>query len=166
MVNFTTLAALLKPDWLARHAFPGEALDAIQAAVAAGERGHRGEIRVAIALRPDLLDLVRRHSVRERALEAFARLGVWDTEANSGVLIYLAWAERQVEIVADRGIASRVPACAWEEICSSLVQGCRAGRPDQALITAVGEVGRLLRRHFPAGDAPNPDELPDRPKLE
>jgi uncharacterized membrane protein len=166
MVNPAILRALLLPEWLARRAFPKADLDAVEKAVFAAEAGQRGEIRVVVALSPDLADVLRGRAVRERAEEAFARLRVWDTEANSGVLIYLAWAERQVEIVADRGIAARVPAAAWEEICADLAAGCRAGRPAAALVAAVEAVGVLLRAHFPAAGAVNPDELPNRPRLE
>ena len=86
--------------------------------------------------------------------------------AVNGVLIYLAWAEHQVEIVADRGIAALVPAAAWEAICRDLTAGCRAGRPASALVSAVEAVGALLRAHFPAAGPENPDELPNRPRLE
>ena len=166
MVNLGMLRALLLPEWVARRAFPKAALDAVEAAVTGAEAGHRGEIRVAIALAPDVTDVLRDRSVRARAEEAFARLRVWDTEGNSGVLIYLAWAERQVEIVADRGIAARVPQSSWEEICAELVEGCRTGRPAQALAKAVTAVGVLLRTHFPLADEANPDELPNRPQLD
>ena len=166
MVKPRMLRALLLPDWLARRAFPKADLDAVEAAVAAAEAGHRGEIRVAIALAPDLADALHGRTVRVRAEDAFAHLRVWDTEGNSGVLIYLAWAERQVEIVADRGIAARVPRSAWEEICTELAAGCRTGRPAPALAKAVAAVGALLRAHFPSADAPNPDELPNRPQFE
>lgn len=166
MVTLANLRALLQPAWLARRAFPKADLDALEAAVAAAERGHRGEIRMVVAFAPELTDVFRGRSVRARAEEAFARLGVWDTEENSGVLIYLAWAERQVEIVADRGIAARVPTAAWQDICREIVVDCRVGRPAQALGKAVANVGNLLRTHFPADGTDNPDELPNRPSLE
>lgn len=167
MVDRTLLLALLKPDWLARRAFPAEALKAIDAAVSEAEQGHRGEIRVVIALSPDVADLLRSRSLRERAVDAFARLRVWDTEGNSGVLIYLGWAEHQVEIVADRGIAERVPAQTWEEVCSAIAAGCRAGQPTAAIVAAIQEVGTLLRAHFPlAAGGINPNELPNPPRLE
>lgn len=166
MVTLASLRALFVPEWLARRAFSKAQLDAVEAAVAAAETGHRGEIRVAVALTPDLADVLRGRALRARAEEAFARLRVWDTEGNNGVLIYLAWAEHQVEIVADRGIAARVPQAAWEGICRELAAGCRAGRPAAALGGAVEAVGALLRTHFPAAGADNPDELPNRPRLE
>jgi hypothetical protein len=166
MVSLATLRALLLPEWLARRAFPKADLDTLETAVAAAETGHRGEIRVVVALTPEFGDVLRRRPVRLRAEEAFARLGVWDTEGNSGVLVYLAWTEHQVEIVADRGIAARVPAAAWEGICGKLAAGCRAGHPVPALVGAVEAVGALLRVHFPTPGLVNPDELPNRPRLE
>lgn len=165
----TTLWALLRPEWLARRAFPKSDLEALEAAVAAAESGHRGEIRVVVALAPEMADVFHGRPVRARAEDAFARLRVWDTEENSGVLIYLAWTEHEVEIVADRGIAAHVPAAAWEGICGEIVADCRAGHPAQALAKAVASIGELLRTHFPLGDpeeADNPDELPNLPRLE
>ena len=47
-------------------------------------------------------------SARERAIEVFSRLRVWDPEENTGVLIYVQWLDRRVEIVVDRGVAAQV----------------------------------------------------------
>ena len=47
---------------------------------------------------------------RLRAEQIFSALRVWDTAENSGVLVYLQVAEHRIEIVADRGIAAKVPA--------------------------------------------------------
>src|SRR5476651_1123774 len=85
-------------------AFPRATLDAIGRAVAEQEKRHRGQLRVAIEGGLPLPALAAGRSASERALEQFARLRVWDTENNAGVLIYVLLADRHVEIVADRGI--------------------------------------------------------------
>ncbi len=59
--------------------------------------------------------LRKRLAVRDRAVTLFGKHRVWDTEHNSGVLVYVNWVERAVEIVADRGIAHRVPQALWNE---------------------------------------------------
>lgn len=164
MVSAAQLKALLTPHWWARRAFPQFDLEAIEAAVGRAEQGHLGEIRVVIALGPDLADVLHGRSPRQRAEDAFAHLRVWDTAKNSGVLLYLAWAERQVEIVADRGIAAQVAPREWENICAELARGCGQGRPGPALVQAVEAVGALLRHHCPEGGA-NPDEQSNRPIL-
>jgi uncharacterized membrane protein len=100
--------------------------------------------------------------VRERAIEVFSELRVWDTELNNGVLIYLLLADHDVEIVADRGIAARVGQEEWESICRDMEQALRRGDLEAAAVGAVQAVSSLLARHFPArpGDR---NELPDRP---
>jgi uncharacterized membrane protein len=153
---------------IARHlvrlprAFPASVLAQIERAVAAGEATHRGEVRFAVedALEPRAL--LAGQSARERAIEVFSELRVWDTEENNGVLIYLLLADHDVEIVADRGIHARVGQAEWERICGEMEQALRRGEFEGAIVGGVQAVSRLLARHFPVrpGDR---NELPDRP---
>jgi len=156
------LRHLLLPPWHLRRVLPGTALASIEAAVAASERRHGGQIRVAIESALDVGPLWRGQHARERALEVFSRLGVWDTERNNGVLIYLLLADRDVEIVADRGIAARVTAARWEAICRAMEAEFRAGRFEQGLLAGVAAVGVLLAEHFPT---PGSDRMADAPAL-
>ena len=103
-------------------------------------------------------------AARERAVEVFSRLRVWDTEENTGVLIYVQWLDRQVEIVADRGIARCVPQVAWDGVCRTMEAAFRDGRFGEGSVEAVRAVGDLLAGPFPARPD-NPNELPDRPIL-
>ena len=152
---------LFLDDLAVRRAFPRAVLDAIERGVAAQEQRHRGELRVVIEGGLPLLAL--RRPARARALEQFGRLGVWDTEDNAGVLIYLLLADRRVEIVADRGIHARVGEAAWETICGAMQQEFAAGRFEAGVLTGVSAVSDLLAQHFPARDSDNPNELPDAP---
>jgi uncharacterized membrane protein len=108
--------------------------------------------------------LWRELSPRQRAAEVFAAEGVWDTEENSGILIYVLLADRRVEILADRGIAARVPQAEWDAICRDMEQAFRAGQWRQGALQAVARAGELLAAHFPAA-ASNPNELPDEPLM-
>jgi uncharacterized membrane protein len=146
-------------------AFPRATLDAIGRAVAEQERRHRGELRVAIEGGLPLQALVAGRSARERALEQFTRLRVWDTEDNAGVLIYLLLADRRVEIVADRGIHARVGDTAWETICGAMQQEFAAGRFEAGVLVGLSSVSDLLAQHFPARPGENPNELPDAPVI-
>jgi uncharacterized membrane protein len=138
-------------------------LQRIQARIAAAERGTSGEIRVCIEAGLPW-SYIRRHApARERAVAQFAKLGVWDTEHNNGVLVYLLLAERRIEIVADRGIDRRVPASRWREIAETMSSELARGAVEDGLGRAIDAVGELLRTHFPADDAANPNELPDAP---
>ena len=144
-------------------AFPRATLAAIERAVAGQESRHRGELRVAIESGLPLLALAARRSARERALEHFARLRVWDTEDNAGVLIYLLLADRRVEIVADRGIHALVGETAWETISGVMQREFAAGRFEAGVLSGLSSVSDLLARYFPAGPGDNANELPDTP---
>ncbi len=146
-----------------RRAFPRAVLDAVAADVARQERRHRGELRVVIEGGLPIQALFARRNAREREIELFARLRVWDTEDNAGVLIYLLLADRRVEIVADRGIHARVGETAWETICGAMQQEFAAGRFEAGVLTGLASVSDLLAQHFPARQADNPNELPDAP---
>ena len=152
-----------------RRAFPLAALAAIGRAVTEQEKRHRGELRVAIEGGLPLQALVAGRAARERALEHFTRLRVWDTEANSGVLVYLLLADRRVEIVADRGIHARVGETAGETICGAMQQEFAAGRFEAGMLSGLASISDLLAQHFPANEGENtvdnPNELPDAPTL-
>jgi uncharacterized membrane protein len=91
--------------------------DRLAAHVRRGERTHSGEIRVSIesALPGSYLlqSAAMKTLLRQRAVDEFSRLRVWDTEYNNGVLIYLCLAERAIELVADRGIQHKVDDKHW-----------------------------------------------------
>lgn len=164
------LARLLRHRWRDEsdvgRALPPDALDRLQARIAESERQHSGEIRVCIEAGLPLSYLWRDASARERAVAMFGKLGVWDTEANNGVLIYLLLAEHAIEIVADRGLNRHVSAEQWRTIVDSMRAEFRARRYEQGLLSAVRAVDELLQRHFPLGDdAANPNELPDQPHM-
>jgi uncharacterized membrane protein len=147
-------------------AFPPHALDTIELAIDESERRHSGEIRFAIegALEPG--DVWQGKTPRERALEVFAALGVWDTEANNGVLIYVLLADHDVEIVADRGFNARVTAAEWSAVCHDMERQFRAGRFSEGAVVGVEDVGRIIASHFPQLPGQrDEDELPNRPAL-
>jgi uncharacterized membrane protein len=148
---------------VARARFPARTLDAIEAAIRAGETRHGGEVCFAVEAGLELGDLWRGASARDRAIEVFSELRVWDTAANNGVLIYLLLAERDVEIVVDRGAAERVPPEAWERVCRAMEEHFRAARFEEGAIAGVRDVSDLLAAHFPPGERASENELRDRP---
>ena len=148
----------------ARRMLSKDALARIGARVAASEKRHSGEIRVAVEAGLPLSYLRRRATPRDRAIAMFAKLNVWDTERNNGVLIYLLLAEHAIEIVADRGLNRVVDAAEWAEIAASMQAAFQAGDFEAGLLRAVDAVDALLVRHFAArpGDV-DVNELPDAP---
>ncbi len=148
-----------------RH-FPAATLDAVQHAIAASEHRHHGEIVFAVEGSLAPADLWRGVSARARAEEVFAHLRVWNTEANTGVLVYVLLADHAIEIVADRAVAREIEAREWAPICTSMQQHFRAGEYERGAVAGVDAIGALLERHFPAdGGRRDRDELPDRPVL-
>lgn len=158
------LKHLFMPAWLMLKYFPSRLLQEIESAIRESESLHRGEIRFAVEASLPLPAVWKQVSGRHAAIEAFANLRVWDTEDNSGVLIYLLLADRNIEIVADRGIAAKVDEAEWENIAKLMEQHYRAGDFRTGSIEGIGRVTALLAQHFPPGND-NPNELSDRPVL-
>jgi uncharacterized membrane protein len=148
-----------------RRRFPAALLDDMTAAIAAGERGHRGEVCFALESRLAPLAVLEGLNAPARARQVFAQLRVWDTEHNSGVLFYVLMAEHRIEIVADRGIAARVTTAEWDAICARMRACYARGQWRDGSLEGIAAAHTLLTRHFPGNDKPNPDELPDRPVL-
>jgi uncharacterized membrane protein len=161
MVTRTLRHLLSLPGAVAR-AFPAHAFRNIEQAVRESEKLHDGEIRFAVEAALHPAQLWRGLTARQRAIEVFSQLGLWDTERNNGVLLYLLLADRDVEIVADRGFNDKVGAEEWEGVCRRMEAELREGRHTDAVIAGIENLSRVVARHFPpAAGARN--ELPDKP---
>jgi uncharacterized membrane protein len=153
---------LLVHRWRVRKHFPSEAMAAIERAIRAGEATHSGQVVFAVEGALDGIPLFRNQPARERALDVFAHLRIWDTAHNNGILIYLLLADRDVEIVADRGIHAKIGTAAWKTICAAMEAEFKQGRFETGVVKGIAAVSRQLAEHFPKhGDGPN--ELPDAP---
>ena len=137
---------LMAHRWRVRRDFPPRVLEAIEQAIKASEATHAGQIRFVV----------------EGALDVFSHLRIWDTHHNNGVLIYLLLADRDVEIVADRGIDAKVGHAGWEAICRAMETDFANGRFEQGAIKGIAAVSRELAKYFPHA-AGGPNELPDQP---
>jgi uncharacterized membrane protein len=164
----TTIARLLKhictTDAAGRRAFPPSSLKAIEQAIAGGEKSHRAEVRVVIEASLSAQAVLQGQTPRDRARILFAHYGVWDTEENCGVLIYINLADRQVEIVADRGVGKAVGAAEWQALCKSMTQGFASGEFEQSTIAALAQLNALLQKLYP-DDGSTRNELPDHPLM-
>jgi uncharacterized membrane protein len=147
-------------------ALGADALARLRSRVAASEQRHSGEILLCIEAGLPLADLWRDTTPRQRAVALFGTLGVWDTEHNNGVLIYLLLADHMIEIVADRGVARVVPQAHWQALVDGMRQAFRQGHFEQGLAQAIDAVDAELVKHFPlAPGQANPNELPDSADL-
>lgn len=153
---------LLPYRWSVRRAFPRHAFANIEKAIKASEKDHTGQICFAVEGALDGRPLFRDQSARARAIDVFSHLRVWDTDKNSGILIYLLLADRDVEIVADRGIDAKVAQPEWDAICRVMEAELRSRNFEGAVLAGIAAVTKLLVKHFPAS-GPHPNELPDKP---
>ena len=154
------LKHLVMTEWQVKRAFPRDTLIAIDKAIKASEAAHVGEIRFAVEGALHSTPLFKGQSAAERAIEVFSQLRIWDTEQNNGVLIYLLLADRDVEIVADRGVHVRVGSPEWEKICRTMETAFKQGNYEAGVVSGVRAVTQHLIIHFPTLES-NQNEFPD-----
>jgi uncharacterized membrane protein len=152
------------PPWRWRLAFPARLLNKIESAIQQSELGHRGELRFAVENTLTLGSVWRGVSARQRAIEIFSQLNVWDTEENTGVLIYIMLADKEVHIIADRGIAKQVVQLQWNGIAKAMESAFLAKDFEKGSMVGIEQISQLLAKHFPA-NAHNPNELSNRPVI-
>lgn len=162
----TWLKRFFRHVWMSpiirKRQFPAATLDAITRAVATGEKSHRGQVRFAIEAELTTGQLWTGVTARQRAIEVFSLLRVWDTAENNGVLIYLLLADRKVEIVADRGIHRHAGDERWNAICREIEHHYRQGDFESGSVTGILKISAELAFYFPAtGEHKN--EQPDTP---
>lgn len=153
---------LLSSSWWVNRHFSKEALRNIERAIAENEKLHAGEIRFVVESGLDPLEILFGKTPKKRAIELFGRLNIWDTEHNNGVLIYLLLADRDVEIVADRGIHLLVGDQGWENICHAMELRFRAGTFETGVLEGIAAIGAALSQHFPP-QGKQRNELPNKP---
>jgi uncharacterized membrane protein len=140
--------------WQVKRYFSAAALQHIEQAIAGNERLHAGEVRVVIESGLPLSAIMLGMSPRQRAIQLFGQLNIWDTEHNNGVLIYLMLADRDVEIIADRGIHRHVGDHGWQQICRQMEGMFRSGQFEQGVTHGITEIGQHLADYFPPETTP------------
>lgn len=153
---------LFSAPWQVKRYFSAQSLRVIEQAIANSESRHAGEIRFVVEAGLHPLQILNGLSPKKRALALFGHFNIWDTEHNNGVLIYLLLADRDVEIVADRGIHAHVGADGWEQICHDMEVLFRKGEFEAGVLQGIAEIGAALIEHFPNTGASR-NELSNRP---
>ena len=153
---------MLATDGKVNRSFGRNSLNKIEAAIKASEAEHVGEIRFAVEGGLDGAPLFKGQSARERAIDLFSQLRVWDTQHNTGVLIYLLLADKAVEIVADRGIHAKVQAQEWSKVCRQMEAAFNQSDFEGGVVSGVQAVTLHLKQHYPS-DGHYGNELPDKP---
>ena len=119
----------------------------IAQAVTEAEHGHVGEIQVVIEGHIPA-NQAYFQNVQARARQLFAELGVWDTEYNSGVLLYINLCERAVEIVIDRGINQATAQEDWTEICDLITTDLQQQKYREAVVQGLFNIGEILNQYY------------------
>lgn len=145
-----------------RRYFPSDSMQHIESAIAASESSHMGEIRFVVESNLHIFDIFRRKSAKKRAIDVFSQFHIWDTAQNNGVLIYLLLADRDFEILADRGIHQHVGNQGWEKISHKMEAMFRQGQFEKGVIYGIAQISALLMQHYPV-DSENVNELPNTP---
>jgi putative membrane protein len=114
--------------------------------------------RVRVALVPRA---ARRYVAHRAAMEQFTMRGIARKKERTGILIFVSLAERYARIIADQGIAARVPQSEWQNAVKDLIAHTREGRISDGLVAAIDACGKVLAAHFPRTETSR-DELPDR----
>jgi uncharacterized membrane protein len=135
---------------------------AIAQAVQQAEEGHVGEIQVVIEGHIPSHQAYHQNT-RLRAQQLFAELGVWDTEYNSGVLLYLNLCEKAVEIVVDRGIHQATTQQTWQQICDEMIAQLKNKHYRLAVESGVSEIGKILNLFYKQQKPDNMNELANQP---
>ena len=148
--------------WQVQRHFPAGALRIIEKAISASEKNHAGEIRFVVEAGLHPYEILCKKTPKKRAIELFGRLNIWDTEHNNGVLIYLLLADRDVEIVADRGIDQHVGRDGWEAICHEMEGLFRKGQFEAGVLQGIAHISAELEKYFPQTGA-SKNEVSNKP---
>jgi uncharacterized membrane protein len=155
---------LFSHPWQVNRHFSAAALHNIEKAISASEKKHAGEIRFIVETGLHPLEVLYKKTPKKRAIELFGRLNIWDTEHNNGVLIYLLLVDRDVEIVADRGIDKHVGDAGWEKICHDMEVLFRKGEFEAGVLRGIAEISAALEQHFPQNGL-NKNEVSNKPLI-
>lgn len=154
---------IISTPWSVGSHFSKTAMHNIEMAISQSEKTHAGEIRFVVEAHLQPMEIIAGKTPRMRALELFSQLGIWDTEHNTGVLLYLLLADRDIEVVADRGIHQYVGNTGWDEICKEIEQQFRHGAFEAGTLYGINQITQRLQQYFPGDGHVTKNELPDKP---
>ena len=158
------IAHIFSHPWQVRRHFSTDALHNIEKAISTSEKTHAGEIRFVVEAGLHPYEILCKKTPKKRAVELFGRLNIWDTEHNNGVLIYLLLADRDVEIVGDRGIHQYLGLGGWEAICREMEALFRKGEFEAGVLHGIDKISTVLKKHFPQKGASR-NELSNKPLI-
>ncbi len=114
----------------------------IVSAIKEAEKNTSGEIRVHIERKCN-------EDVLDHAAFMFEELEMHKTELRNGVLIYLAFEDRQLAILGDVGINLKVPKGFWDATRDVMIANFKNGDFTKGLSEGILKAGEQLKEHFP-----------------
>lgn len=131
----------------------------LTAKISQAEKGHNGEIVLVIE---NHLPLSQAYHIgcHERAIDVFSHYKVWDTQHNTGILIYLNLCERNLQIIADRGINQKVNPTTWQNLCQETLVYFKKQDMKTGLTVLIDAISQILKTHNPSADTQG-NELSD-----
>ncbi|MGQ2800306.1 TPM domain-containing protein [Leptospira santarosai] len=163
-LSFISFSSDKSKSYRFKRYFSAKDLEKIESAVFKSESIHRGEIKVILESNLPIFKVIRGLTAIQRAEELFSQKRIWDTEENTGILIYIQLIDRKIELLADRGIYKKIGENTLYEICERIQTGFRSGHYLESILFAIEEFTLFLQKYFPSGKQ-NPNELPDKPEV-
>lgn len=91
--------------------------------------------------------------VDKRSHAEFVRQGCAETTGRTGVLVLVSLFEREIQIVADRGIQEKMVAlegpAIWDTLCGEFIVFAKEGKAIEGLAHVIRRLGTVLAKHFP-----------------
>jgi putative membrane protein len=93
---------------------------------------------------------LKRHRVKKAAFHHFTAAHSHVRDSETGVLIFVALVERQVEVLADAAIHAKAGDAVWQDAARAVQAGMRQSDPTAGIVEAIGICGAALKAHFPS----------------
>ncbi len=130
----------------------------VQLAVFVVMAGLLGLPRIRRALVPKA---ARRRRAHDYASEQFIAHGLHRTRDRTGILIFVSLGDRYARILADDGIAAKVPQHAWQSAVDELTARMSRREIADGFLGAIAVCAGVLEQHFPRAEGDR-NELPNR----
>ncbi|MEM6800992.1 MAG: hypothetical protein AAF696_06280 [Bacteroidota bacterium] len=123
------------------------------------------------ALLTNYIDPIKRFMAGRRALELaairraehfFIREEVFLTRERTGILIFIAFFEHEVVVLADEGINQAVEGGTWQELINQTVSAIKKKNICQGIINAVGQSAKILKKKGVEIRPDDTNELPNQ----
>jgi len=105
-------------------------------------------------------------ATRQRAETAFLQEEVFNTRHRTGIMIFISFFEREVMVIADRGISKVVEQKEWDKMVQGIIQNIRMGKVVDGIEAAILRCGEILLEKGFLKTADDVNELKDDLRIE